>query len=65
MASTDRDALVALYNATEGGRWSTNRNWNTGAPLSQWHGVHVNDQGRVVALELAENNLQGIFIMFT
>lgn len=65
MASTDRDALVALYNATEGGRWRRNKNWNTDAPLSEWHGVKVNDQGRVVELSLSRNNLQGIFTMFT
>ena len=60
MASTDRDALVALYNATDGANWTKNRNWNIGDDLSQWHGIKVNDDGRVVELQLAFNNLQGI-----
>lgn len=60
MAQTDREALVALYNATGGENWSTYTNWNTGADLSEWHGVKVNGQGRVVVLKLVSNNLQGI-----
>lgn len=60
MAQTDRKALVALYNATRGAQWKENHNWNTDADLSQWHGVEVNDQDRVVALSLANNGLEGI-----
>ncbi|CAN0291991.1 unnamed protein product, partial [Ectocarpus sp. 8 AP-2014] len=59
MASTDRDVLVALYNATEGANWENSTNWITGAELSQWYGVTVNDQGRVVQLALHRNNLRG------
>ncbi|CAM9966555.1 unnamed protein product, partial [Ectocarpus sp. 13 AM-2016] len=58
MVSTDRDALVALYNATGGARWGSNTNWKTTAPLSEWYGVIVNDQGRVVELLLVNNNLK-------
>ncbi|CAM9381152.1 unnamed protein product [Ectocarpus sp. 12 AP-2014] len=60
MAQTDREALVALYNATGGPNWKQDGNWNTDADLSQWHGIKTNDQGRVVALSLNSNNLQGI-----
>ncbi|CAN0571569.1 unnamed protein product, partial [Laminaria digitata] len=60
MASTDRDALVALYNATDGAHWKRKTNWNTSADLSQWHGIKVNGQGRVVELHLSDNNLRGI-----
>ncbi|CBN79919.1 Hypothetical leucine rich repeat protein [Ectocarpus siliculosus] len=59
MAQTDREALVALYTAIGGAKWRNNRNWNTSAALSQWHGVEVNSQGRVVNLFLWDNNLQG------
>lgn len=64
MTSTDRDALVALYYATGGANWNRNSNWNTGAPLSDWYAVKVNDEGRVVKLHLGSNNLKGIFTMF-
>ncbi|CAN0294503.1 unnamed protein product, partial [Laminaria digitata] len=60
MPSTGRDALVALYDATDGANWKKSTNWNKGADLSLWHGVKVNDQGRVVELHLTSNNLRGI-----
>ena len=60
MASADRDTLVALYNATDGANWRINTNWNTDADLSLWHGIQVDDQGRVVELKLNGINLRGI-----
>lgn len=58
-ASTDRDILVALYEATDGPNWTNDDNWLTDAPLGEWHGVHVNAAGRVTGLELADNRLSG------
>ena len=56
----DRDALVALYNATNGANWTNNTNWLTDAPLGEWHGVNeVDGEGRVVDLNLYRNNLTG------
>ncbi|CAM9460953.1 unnamed protein product [Ectocarpus sp. 6 AP-2014] len=59
MAQTDRDALVVLYRATGGENWRERQNWDTDADLKTWHGVDVNDQGRVVKLKLRDNNLEG------
>eukprot|EP00752_Nemacystus_decipiens_P005720 g5177.t1 len=59
MGSTDRAALVALYEATGGPNWAQNENWNTDADLSQWHGIDVTGQGRVLKLGLRSNNLEG------
>eukprot|EP00752_Nemacystus_decipiens_P016125 g14419.t2 len=59
MAQTDREALVVLFNATDGLNWKENANWDTHADLSKWYGVQANDQGRVVVLALFSNNLQG------
>ena len=56
---TDRDALVALFNATNGPNWTNNDNWLSDQPLGQWHGVRVDEDGRVVSLSLAENQLRG------
>ena len=55
----DREALVALYESTDGENWQQNRNWLSDAPLSDWHGVSTDGDGRVVALELSGNNLVG------
>ncbi|CAM9947523.1 unnamed protein product [Hapterophycus canaliculatus] len=59
MAQTDREALAALYHATGGPNWKNSTDWDTDADLSDWHGVTTNGQGRVVDLDLHENNLQG------
>ena len=57
--ASDRAALVALYNATEGGSWITRTNWLSGRPLDEWHGVTTDSDGRVTALNLSSNSLYG------
>ena len=60
MADTkDRDALVALYLATDGANWQESNNWLTGAPLGDWYGVNTDDSGRVIELDLSFNGLSG------
>ena len=56
---SDRAALVALYNATDGPNWANNTNWLTNQPIGQWHGVDVDDSGGVVRLYLGFNELTG------
>ena len=56
---TDRAILAALYQATGGPNWATNANWLSDAPLNDWHGVSTAPDGRVVALDLARNQLRG------
>ena len=55
----DRDALVALYEQTDGPNWDRSNNWLTDAPLGDWHGVEADDSGRVVELDLIRNRLSG------
>ena len=57
--ASDRAALVALYNATEGGSWNNRTNWLSGRPLDEWHGVTTDSGGRVTALNLVSNRLVG------
>lgn len=59
MAPTDRDVLLVLYRSTDGPRWMKRTNWDTDMVLSEWYGVEVNNQGRVVKLALGNNNLRG------
>ena len=56
---SDRDALVTLYEATNGDNWLENRNWLSNRPLGDWYGVTVDDSGRVIELHLSENELSG------
>ena len=58
-AVSDRTALVALYNATNGPNWTNKENWLSDAPMGQWHGVTTGQNGRVIRLVLERNNLQG------
>ena len=57
--ASDRAVLVTLYNATEGGSWTTRTNWLSGRPLDEWHGVTTDSGGRVTALNLVSNRLVG------
>ena len=54
----DKEALIALYNATDGENWANNENWLSDEPLDAWHGVSVSD-GRVTELDLFDNQLTG------
>ena len=56
---TDRNILIALYNATGGANWTNNANWLSDRPLGEWHGVTTDDEGRVTELRLESNNLKG------
>ena len=56
---TDREALVALYNATNGENWFRSDYWLSDAPLGEWYGVTTNDDRRVIELDLSTNNLSG------
>ena len=56
---TDREALVALYNASGGPNWSDNENWLSDLPIGEWAGVTTNDNGRVTELSLHNNQLSG------
>ena len=56
--SSDRDALVALYNATDGPNWTNSTNWLSDKPLGDWHGVSASND-RVTELDLPENQLTG------
>lgn len=57
--TTDRDALVALYQATDGANWKNSENWLGAAALGAWQGVSTDDDGRVVELNLSQNGLRG------
>lgn len=61
--ASDRDALMALFRETNGpskvGGWVNKEGWGTSLALSKWHGVTVDDAGRVLKLDLRDNNLTG------
>ena len=56
---SERDIVMALYDATYGPNWTNNENWLTDRPLGEWFGIEVDDQGRVIRLNLSRNRLKG------
>lgn len=54
----DRDALDALFSATGGDSWKNKHGWLDGS-LEARYGVRTDEQGRVTALDLSTNSLQG------
>ena len=54
-----RDALVALYNATDGDNWWGKDNWLTDHPADTWLGVTADGDGCVTQLVLEWNQLTG------
>ena len=42
-----RDALAALYRATDGPNWKNNSNWLSDRPFGEWYGVVSDGRGRV------------------
>lgn len=58
----ERDALMALYNSTDGPNWTNHTNWGTSAPVADWHGITVENVAgtdHVITLNLPANNLIG------
>ena len=51
--------LTALYQSTGGPDWFDSNNWGTSRPLEDWHGITVDDRGRVTDLDLSDNGLTG------
>ena len=56
---SERETLVALYDAMGGPNWTNNTNWNSTNDIATWHGVTVSG-GKVTDLDLRLNNLTGM-----
>lgn len=55
----EKDALIALYNSTDGVNWNNNDNWlDNSQPVSNWYGVTVVNN-HVTSINLGDNNLYG------
>ncbi|MDE2929002.1 MAG: M66 family metalloprotease, partial [Acidobacteriota bacterium] len=59
VVGSQRDVLTALYQSTGGPDWFDSSNWGTSRPLGDWHGITVDDDGRVTELNLNDNGLTG------
>ncbi len=62
ITTLERQILMELFFSTHGRNWTNKDNWGSNEPVSSWYGVQVDEYGRVSALTLDGNNLQGLFI---
>ena len=44
-ADSERDALIALFSATNGPHWTENENWLSDEPIDSWYGVSTDVDG--------------------
>ena len=58
MNPDDMHVLMDFYQSTNGDQWRKNDHW-LDRSTHEWYGVMLNDEGRVVKLDLASNNLAG------
>lgn len=56
VSNQEKDALIKLYHATNGPHWKIK--WDLSLSASTWYGVQI-ENGKVISLNLADNNLQG------
>lgn len=54
----EKQALIDLFNSTNGAKWRGGVKWDLTAPVDQWKGVKIKD-GHVSELDLHSANLQG------
>ena len=57
--STDVAVLTSLFDATDGGAWTTSGGWLGDGAVEEWHGVSADSLGHVTALDLTRNGLAG------
>lgn len=55
----EREALEALYRATNGTEWTNDDNWGSDRPLNEWYGISTDSHGLVENISLSGNNLTG------
>lgn len=56
VSDKEKDALIKLYHSTNGLNWKIK--WDLALSVSTWYGVQI-ENGKVTALYLGDNNLQG------
>ncbi len=58
ISDEELEALIALYDSTNGSGWKNNTGWNTDSYPDSWYGVTV-EKGKITGLNLENNGLSG------
>lgn len=66
VSQSEKEALKALYESTNGSKWKNNTGWDFSTPVTSWNGTTktgwyglIVDNGHVVDLSLSTNNING------
>jgi len=54
-----REALIKLYESTNGNNWTNNDNWCSDKPVTEWYGVSYDSNTNTYEINLRSNNLVG------
>jgi len=57
--TSEYDALIELYDSTNGNNWNNNTNWKTAEPVTKWYGI-IAEGIHVIDILLYNNTLKGI-----
>ncbi|MEN8886648.1 MAG: Two component regulator three Y domain protein, partial [Winogradskyella sp.] len=57
VSKTQKEALIAIYNATNGNSW--NKSWDFDQPVAKWCGLTLDKNDNIVGIDLSFNNLNG------
>ena len=62
VSDVEREALVSLYQHTDGAHWKHNTNWMQGDPCeNEWYGITCNrDKQTITKIKLNRNQLDGV-----
>ena len=60
MSSSECNALVTLFQNTDGANWKTNTNWLIASTPCTWYGIMCNNEGSVISIDLGANELNGV-----
>ena len=52
-------AVATFFFSTGGISWTNNTKWKSGDPVCIWHGIDCDENGHVIAMQLANNSLAG------
>ncbi|NLZ27015.1 MAG: hypothetical protein GX884_05490, partial [Chloroflexi bacterium] len=53
------EALVALYESTNGEDWTDHSNWLQSTTVDDWYGIYISE-GHITEIDLLQNNLSGV-----
>ena len=59
MQAIQRWVLSTFYLGSSGPQWSSSSGWQTEKPECTWSGVECNENGQVMNIDLADNNIVG------